>query len=76
MNKINLATFDVGYFMGHVEIERLLIGSSGIKYIHPVNISSMQKLNVPLIKELYLDLNTLKNIPGFASAWSEKNCKS
>ena len=72
MNKINLATFDVGYFMGHVEIERLLIASSGIKYIRPVNISSMQKENVPLIKELYLSDNNLSNIPGYALRGFEK----
>ncbi|XP_030839396.1 toll-like receptor 13 [Strongylocentrotus purpuratus] len=72
MNNIKLATFDVRYFMGHVEIERLLIDSSGIKYIHPANISSMRKENVPLIKDLNLDLNILKHIPGFALRGLEK----
>ncbi|XP_030838807.1 slit homolog 2 protein-like [Strongylocentrotus purpuratus] len=72
MNNIKLATFDVRYFMGHVEIERLLIDSSGIKYIHPANISSMRKENVPLIKDLKLDLNILKHIPGFALRGLEK----
>ena len=72
MNHINLAIFDVGFFMGHVEIDRLLISSSGIKYIHPANISSMQKENVPLIKELYLDYNILNEIPGYALRGFEK----
>ncbi|XP_011661534.2 toll-like receptor 13 [Strongylocentrotus purpuratus] len=72
MNNIKLATFDVRYFMGHVEIERLLIDSSGIKYIHPANISSMRKENVPLIKDLNLNLNILKHIPGFALRGLEK----
>eukprot|EP00057_Strongylocentrotus_purpuratus_P014266 XP_011668740.1 PREDICTED: insulin-like growth factor-binding protein complex acid labile subunit [Strongylocentrotus purpuratus] len=72
MNNISLSTFNVGYFMGHVEIDRLLIASSGIKYIHPANISSIQKGNVPLIKELYLNFNILSNIPGYALRGFEK----
>ena len=72
MNNINLVTFDVGLFMGHVEIDRLMIDSSGIKYIHPVNISSMQKENVPLIKELDLNYNILIDIPGYALRGFEK----
>eukprot|EP00057_Strongylocentrotus_purpuratus_P018898 XP_011673372.1 PREDICTED: leucine-rich repeat-containing G-protein coupled receptor 4-like [Strongylocentrotus purpuratus] len=72
MNNISLATFDVEYFMDHVKIDRLLIASSGIKYIRPVNMSSMQKENVPLIKELYLNLNILNDIPRYALGGFEK----
>ncbi|XP_030829775.1 slit homolog 1 protein-like [Strongylocentrotus purpuratus] len=72
MNKINLATFDVEHFMCHVKIDRLVIDSSGIKYIRPANISSMQKANVPLIKELYLNLNILQDIPRYALRGFEK----
>ncbi|XP_030839389.1 uncharacterized protein LOC115923186 [Strongylocentrotus purpuratus] len=72
MNNIKLATFDVGYFMGHVEIDRLLMDSSGIKYIHPVNTTLVQKGNVPLIKELTLNFNILSNIPRYALRGFEK----
>eukprot|EP00057_Strongylocentrotus_purpuratus_P010673 XP_011665147.1 PREDICTED: toll-like receptor 13 [Strongylocentrotus purpuratus] len=72
MNNIKLATFDVGYFMGHFEIDRLLMDSSGIKYIHPVNTTLVQKGNVPLIKELTLNFNILSNIPRYALRGFEK----